>query len=299
MLDFAALRDFAAVVHDGSFTAASRRLGQPKSTISKRVQDLEAQLGVRLLERTTRALRLTSEGAVLHARAIGLLADIDDMLQSASLQSGTPKGHLRISSPQLFGHTRMAAIAATCRQMHPDVTLEIVLGDGRVDLIEDGFDAAIRVGPLPDSTLVARTFAIARNVVVATPDLLAGRLMPQSPSDLATLPVLAFNRTVGGRQTWTLHQPSGQPVEVPVTANITANALTLLRDLCIAGQGIALLPEFVVGDDLAAGRLVRLLPDWAGPDATLSIVYPSGRFMTARLRAFIDVLVAAFPGRSL
>jgi DNA-binding transcriptional LysR family regulator len=200
--------------------------------------------------------------------------------------------------PHLFGQLRIARIAADFRRRHPDVTLEIVLGDSRVDLIEDGFDAAIRVGSLPDSTLQARVFAHAGNIVAASPEMF-GAATPASPGELAIHPVLALQRMGDGKAHLALFDRTGAAQTVSVAPVITVNSLTVLRDLAIAGSGIAVLPEFTIADDIASGRLIRLLPDWSGMKVPLSVVHPSGRFVTARLRHFIELLVDAFPDRAL
>jgi LysR family transcriptional regulator, regulator for bpeEF and oprC len=308
MLDLIALRDFVAVIRGGSFSAAAKRSGVPKSTISKRVQDLELALGVQLIERTTRALRLTPEGMALHTRALALLADAEETLRLISRQASEPEGRLKLSVPLLFGQTRIASIAAVYRARFPKVMLDIVLGDVRVDLIENGFDAAIRVGPLPDSTLIARTFAVAQNIIVAAPSLAEMlKTSAGSPDEeskafafLKDVPTLAYTPQSDGGAVWPMHKSTARLTrDIAIEPAITVNGLSVIRDLCLAGAGAALLPQFVVADDLAAGRLIRLMPDWSGPDAALSIVHPASRFMTARLKAFIDLLIEMFPNRSL
>jgi DNA-binding transcriptional LysR family regulator len=305
MLDLNALRDFVAVIREGSFTAAARALGVPKSTVSKRVQDLEATLRTRLIERTTRSLRLTPEGAAFHARATRIVSEADEAEASVQSQTQEPQGHLRVSSPQLFGQTYLGGLAAEYRARHPKVTIEFVLVDRRVDLIEEGFDAAIRIGDLPDSSLIARHVADADQVLVAASSLFDRFKPPKVPGDIAKLPCLAYSRSGTSHVTWELHRrkPSKaallQPVGVIVDPVIVLTSPLALRAAAIAGAGVANIPRFIAAEAIAAGRLVELLPGWHSRTVQISIVYPSSRFLNARLRAFIDLLAASFPDRRL
>lgn len=297
MLDLNALRDFVAVICEGSFSAAARALGVPKSTISKRVQDLEASLSTRLIERTTRSLRLTSDGAAFHARATRIVADAEDAEKALRAHGDEPVGHLRITSPQLFGQRYLGTVAAAYRTKFPKTTLEISLLDRSVDLIEENFDAAIRIGDLPDSTMVARTIAFADTVVVSTPSLLRRKTGLMSPVDLRTLPCLAFSMAPY-HASWRL-QKAGEVLEVQIKPALAINSLVALRDAAITGAGFAYLPRFIVADDVAAGRLALATPKWSGAIVPISLVYPSARFLSARLRGFVDILVETFPERRL
>lgn len=306
MLDLNALRDFVAVTREGSFTAAARTLGVPKSTVSKRVQDLEATLSTRLLERTTRSLRLTPEGAAFHARAVRIVSEAEEAEASVQAQVQEPQGQLRIASPQLFGQTYLGALAAAYRARHPKVTLEFVLIDRRVDLIEEGFDAAVRVGAQPDSSLIARHLADADQVIVAAPSLFERHTMPGKPEDLAQLPCLAYSRSTASHLTWRLKRSGNgksstkaRSIDVIVDPVVALASPIAIREAAIAGAGVASIPRFIASNDLAIGRLVELLPDWHGATVPVSVVYPSARFLNARLRAFIDLVVSRFPERKL
>ena len=303
-MDLNTLREFSAIAAEGSFAAAARRLGMPKSTISKRIQDLESALGVRLMDRTTRQLRLTAEGALVLARAERILADAADIARALrDPEDAAVRGHLRLAVPVLFGAAFIGQIVAASRRLYPDLTLEIVLTDSQPDLIEEGFDAAIRVDHPADSPFVALPFARSARVVVATPDLCPAPLT--DPAELAGLPVLLHG--VGLVQGWHLargprgpHGARGREARtVRLVGGLALTSHLALRDAALGGAGVALLPLFLVERDLAEGRLVRVLPDWDCPAGDLSLVYPGPQALTARLRAFRDLLVQAFPDGTL
>lgn len=297
MFDLNAIQDFVTVVREQSYSAAARALGTPKSTISKRIQNLEASLSTRLIERTTRALRLTPEGTAFHARALRILAEVEEAESLLQASTEEPVGSLRISAPQLFGQVFMGHIAATYRARYPKVVIDVVLGDRRVDLIEEGFDAAIRAGELPDSNLVFRRFAEVDQVVVATAEL--ARYEPMNdPGDLSRRPCLAHSVDANTRSTWRLTN-SAETREVTVDPVIRMSSLIALRDAALAGAGFAFLPRFMVEKDLAEGRLANVLQNWVGTKTPISVVYPSSRFLSARLRAFIELLIERFPKGAL
>jgi DNA-binding transcriptional LysR family regulator len=298
MLDLNALRDFVAVIREGSFSGAAHSLGVPKSTISKRVQDLEAALEVRLIERTTRSLRLTAEGTAFHARAIRIVTEAEEAERFLKVHGDEPRGHLRVTATQLFGQIYLGTLAASYRAKHPHATIEIVLVDRLVDLIEEGFDAAIRIGTLADSGLISRTIAEDGNVIVANPATISRYGIPSQPTQLSHLPCVTFQTAATGKAVWRFSK--GNIVkDIQIEPVITVNAQMALRDACLAGAGFASLPRFIVAEDIAAGRLVAVLQDWSGANVPISVVYPSARFLNARLRAFIQLLVERFPDRRL
>jgi DNA-binding transcriptional LysR family regulator len=298
MLDLNALRDFVAVIKEGSFSGAANNLGVPKSTVSKRIQDLEATLAVRLIERTTRSLRLTAEGAAFHAHASRIVTDVEEAERFLKAHGDEPRGHLRVTATQLFGQIYLGPIAAIYCAKYPNATIEIVLVDRLVDLIEEGFDAAIRIGALADSGLIARTIAEDSNVIVASPSIVSRYSTPGHPTQLSKLPCITFQTAATGKAIWRFSK--GNVVkEIQIEPAITVNAQMALRDACLAGAGFASLPRFIVAQDIAAGHLVPVLQEWAGSSVPISVVYPSARFLNARLRAFIDLLVERFPDRRL
>lgn len=288
-LDLTALRGFRAVLREGSFSAAALALRVPKSTLSKRVADLEAHLGVRLIERSTRTLRATQEGEVLAARADRLLGEAEDIRRALGEAGGQPRGHLRLAMPQSIGNLLLGPIAADFRRRYPDVTLEVHFLDRAPDLLEEGFDGCVRLGPLEDSSQVARRLAHGQAMLVAAPDL-SGLDRLRHPEDLRQ-----FN-LVGLSSPW----PGGLPLQngteaitLPYDAPLRLGSQLAVRDAVIAGAGIAALPGLVARPEIAAGRLVRVLPDWSTPRKAIYFVYPSAQSVTARLRAFIDHLAQA------
>jgi DNA-binding transcriptional LysR family regulator len=285
-LDLTALRGFRAVLREGSFSAAALSLRIPKSTLSKRVADLEAQLGVRLIERSTRALRATQEGRILAAGADRLLGEAEDIRRALGEPDGQPRGHLRLAVPQVIGNLLIGAIAAEFRKLHPEVTLEIHFFDRTPDLLEEGFDGCIRFGPLEDSSQIARRLLHGQALLVAAPDF-PGLDRISGPKDLTAHPF------VGLPTPW----PDGLPLtngtddlSLPIEPQLRLGSHLAVRDAVIAGAGLAALPGIIARPDLAAGRLVRILPDWSTPRKPIYFVYPSAQSVTARLRAFIDHL---------
>lgn len=288
-LDLSAVRAFRSVAREGSFSNAARALRVPKSTVSKRVRDLEERLGVRLIERTTRHLRLTAEGEVLVARADRLLSESEDIRRALTDSGSAPRGHLRIAVPQMFGQLVMGRLGSAFRARHPDITLECVFLDRPPDMLEEGFDGVLRVGPLEDSGQGARRICQTVSVLVAPPGL-PGMEALQEPEDVARFPVVGVTPALWG--TWDFRRvPDGAARQVVPVPALSLGSAMAIREAVIAGAGLSLLPYLLVAPDLQAGRLIRLLPDWEGNRKDLHFVYPSPQSATARLRAFIDVLV--------
>jgi LysR family transcriptional regulator, regulator for bpeEF and oprC len=291
-LDFEALADFVATVDAGGITAGAHRRGQPKQTVSRRIMALEAALGVRLFDRSNRALRLTPEGVLLLERARRLLADLEETRQTLSDRSGSAAGLLRISAPVLLGQTLLGAVAARMLAAHPDLLLEIVLSDRRVDLVEDGFDAAIRVGPQDDSSLIHRVFATAETIIVAAPSAIAAYGAPAHPSELAHRPCILFGERIS-RSEWVLSRDD-ERVEVKVNGRLSSTSLKFNLDAAAAGAGFASVPAYIARPMIEARVVERALPAWHSARVPLRIVYPSKRLPSARLRVFLDGVVANF-----
>ena len=287
-LDLASLRAFHSVVTEGSFAAGARRLDAPPSTVSKRVRDLERQLGVRLIERTTRQMRVTAEGEALVHRAGRLLADAEEVRRALGDARGMPRGHLRIATPELVGQILMGRIAALSRRRYPDITLEFVFSDAPPHLLQERFDAVIRFGPLEDSSHVARVLSTGAPGLVAAPDL-PGLDAITEPKDVGRLPIIHVSAPWS--HAWRFRR-GNEAQTVRYEPALSFPSLLAARDAAIAGAGVTMLPVFLSRPEIAAGRLVPLLPDWAGPQTTLHLVYASASAVTARLRAFIDLLVA-------
>ncbi|MEV8466579.1 LysR substrate-binding domain-containing protein [Fluviibacterium sp. DFM31] len=293
-MDLNALREFTAIASEGSFAAAARKLGTPKSTVSKRIQDLEAALGVRLIERTTRKLSLTPEGALVLSRAKRILADAGEITRALSPADDGVAGHLRIAAPVLFGQSFMGQIVAVSRRVYPDLTIEVVLTDSQPDLVEEGFDAALRVGHPHDTPFVSRTIAQSHRVVVAAPQIVARKL--EDPADLAGLPVLFHG--VGLVHSW--HFVNGrQERTVRLAGGVAMTSYPALKHAALGGAGVAQLPLYLVEEELAQGQLVEVLAGWQIPPDEIAFVYPGPQALTARLRAFLEMLENAFPDGTL
>jgi DNA-binding transcriptional LysR family regulator len=282
-LDLTALRGFRTVLREGSFSAAALALRVPKSTLSKRVADLEAHLGVRLIERSTRTLRPTQEGKVLAARVDRLLGEAEDIRRALGESGGTPRGHLRLAVPQVIGNLLIGPIAASFRALHPEVTLEIHFLDRTPDLLEEGFDGCIRFGPLEDSTQVARRLLHGQAMLVASPALPdLDRL--RHPSDLTRFPMVGLATIWAGGLPL---QNGTEEITLPYNPPLRLGSHLAVRDAVVVGAGIAALPGMIARAEIAEGRLVRVLPDWSTPRKAIYFVFPSAQSVTARLRVFI------------
>lgn len=285
---------FARVAEQGSFSAAARQLGLSKSAVSKHVAALEERLGVRLLNRTTRRLALTEVGAVYRDYCAKLVQDAEEADLAATWHSDEPRGRLRVSAPMSFGILHLGPILPEFLARHPALQVELILDDRVVDLLEEGVDVAVRIGRLADSSLIARRFATARSVCVASAAYLARAGTPQRPDDLARHNCLRYSY-LRQPDDWTFSR-DGEPVTVRVGGNLQANNGDVLRAAARSGLGIVCLPDFIIGDDLEGGTLVRLLADWAAPDIPIHAVFPSQRHLSAKLRSFVDFLVLRLGG---
>jgi DNA-binding transcriptional LysR family regulator len=281
---------FAAVVEAGSFTAAAAGLGMTKSAVSKAVSRLEARLGARLLNRTTRRLRLTEAGRSFHERCVRILAEAEEAEQAVSDLQLAPRGTLRINAPVIFGMQYLAALLPDFMVRYPDLAVEVSLNDRYVDLVEEGYDVAVRIGRLADSSLVARRLCESRHVVCAAPGYWERRGRPGRPADLAAHDCLLYSYLSTGDQ-WRFEGPDG-PVSVRVSGPLSSNNGDVLRVAALAGRGVVLLPLFSCGRDLAAGRLEAALAEFVCPAGGLHAVYPPDRRPPAKVRAFVDFLVA-------
>jgi DNA-binding transcriptional LysR family regulator len=284
-MDLLALVDFNLVARHGGIGRAARVAGRPKATLSRRVVDLEASLGLRLFERGGRALKLTEEGRSLYERTAALLTELDETAAEIASGGSAPRGRLRISAPLLFSQIAMGRLAAEFAMKFPDVHLEVTTEDRSVDMIEEGYDLVIRVNPRSDETLVGRAFLRDRLVVVASPALakpVNGAVAPAVVSGAATAP-----------NVWRLVAASN-PSSLRVTPVLSLSSMIMVREAVRAGVGAARLPISLVSHDLAAGRLAHW-GDVDEPETTLWALYPSKRLLSARVSAFLDHLKAAFP----
>ncbi|MEY2893230.1 MAG: hypothetical protein RJA98_3138 [Pseudomonadota bacterium] len=289
-----AWQTFVGVVEAGSFVGAADALGFSKPAVSRHVGELEASLGVRLLQRTTRKLSLTEEGEVFYARCKALLAEIDEAEAEVSARRGTATGQLKLSVPVTFGELHLAPLWARFMAQHPQVSLDVTLSDRSVDLVEEGFDAAVRIARLPSSSLISRQLTTSRMLLCASPGYLQQHGMPQHPSELAQHAVLAYSLLTTG-DTWSFDGPAGgQAVSVKVSPRFRSNSGDTCRTGALQHQGIILQPEFLVGRDLRSGALVEVLPAWRAWSFGVYVVYPSRKHVPPKVRRLVEFLVAAF-----
>lgn len=293
--DFDTMRGFAAVARRLSFRAAADELGMDPTVLSRKVARLEARLGVRLLQRTTRKVSLTEAGAVYFQRCDDLLARMADAEAEVSRYASGPTGTLRLALPNLFGQRHIAPLVPEFMARHPALRIELAFSDRMVDLLDLRMDAAIRIGTMAAAgDLRVRRLAPNRRLVCASPAYLARHGAPREPADLAAHRILHFSPFIEGHA-WRLDR-CGSEVEVPVAPVLCADNVEVLRLAALAGEGIAILATFVAGDDLAAGRLVPVLPAWQPPASTISFVYPNAPFTPQKVRALSDFLGEKFAG---
>ncbi|HOF29396.1 MAG TPA: LysR family transcriptional regulator [Burkholderiaceae bacterium] len=287
---------FVAVVRAGSYVKAAERQETSKAVLSRQVLELETRLGTRLLNRTTRRLSLTETGAAYFERCVQILDDLREADAAAGATTATARGRLRINAPLTFGNLHLAPLWGEFLKLHPAVELDITLTDRVVDLVEEGFDLAVRIAPtgrLPSSSLVARTIADDRIVLCASPGYLRGAPALTHPADLAAHAVMAYAWWSGG-DTWQFSGADGATADVTVRPRLRTNSGDTCRAAALADQGVIYQPAFLVGPDLRAGRLVELLSDWRGPTLDIHAVYPSRTHLSGKVRAMVDFLAQAF-----
>lgn len=289
---FEEMQAFAAVVDAGSFVRAAEALQVSKSAVSRLVGDLEARLGVRLLHRTTRKLSLTGEGEVFHARCKEVLADLEEAEAEVTARADEAVGLLRLNVPVSFGLLHLAPLWPAFLQQHPNVTLDVTLADRMVDLVEEGYDLAVRIARLPSSSLVSRQLTSTRLVLCASPQYLRRHGTPEHPSEIAQHTVFAYTLLSMGDQ-WSFEGPQG-PVEVKVTPRMRSNSGDTCCAAALQHQGIVLQPSFMVSTHLRLGALVEVLPQYRSLELGVHAVYASRRHVTPKVRVLIDFLVAAF-----
>lgn len=283
-----ALKAFCRVVEAGGFTAAASDLSVSHTVMSKQVRQLENMLGVQLLHRTTRRLALTEAGQAYYERARRILDDLEEADLAVASHHARPRGMLRVNAPMAFGTMEMALWLPRFLACHPEVSVDLVCNDRFVDLIEEGFDVALRLArDLPDSTLVARKLATASTLLVASPAYLKRHGMPQTPQDLLQHNCLTYTLAPRPDQ-WIFSTPDGGSATVTVRGSLKANTGIALRTAAVAGVGIAAAASFIVHEDLARGTLVPVLSDYALRARNLYAMYPHNRHLSPKVRAFID-----------
>lgn len=285
-MDLNEIAVFAKVVEVGSFVRASRELSMPKSTVSRKVSELEERLGARLLQRTTRKLSLTDVGRTYYAHAARVLAEVEEAELAVTRMQEVPRGRLRVSAPINIGY--LGPLFTSFLERYPEVDLEMVCSDRVSDLIEEGFDVAIRIGKLADSSLIARYLGSSKSYAVASPQLLQHRAALKSPKELERFPAVLFG-AMPEPTVWRLVR-GDEEVKVTLRPRFVVNDFDLVHRGALDGQGIALLPGERAHDDLRTKKLVHLLPDWCSPAAPFHAVYPSTRHLSPKVKAFVEHL---------
>jgi DNA-binding transcriptional LysR family regulator len=275
---------FSKVVQAGSFVGAARELSMPKSTVSRKVSELESRLGARLLHRTTRKLSLTEAGSAYYQHAVRVVAMADEAERAVTELQQTPRGLLRVTSPLNVGY--LGPIVASFLLEQTEVQIELVCTDRVVNLVEEGFDVAIRAGKLADSSLVARSLGFMQSYVVASPAFLKRNGTPKVPADLESLECVIFGASPD-RNTWTLQSPRGE-ARVSVHGRVVVNDFDIVHECALGGLGIAILPVHRCVDDLKEKRLRRVLDDWCTREVPMHAVYASTRHVSPAIKAFLD-----------
>lgn len=280
---------FVQVVECGSFTAAAERLGLSRSVVSKYITRLEGRLGARLLNRTTRRLSLTETGHLFFQRSQRALLEIEEAEAEVSRLQEAPRGKLRINSPMSFGILHIAPALPEFLARYPDLSVEMNLDDRQVNLVEEGFDLAIRIAELPESSLIARRLAPCRHAVCATPAYFKSHGTPRKPQDLRRHNAITF-RYQQTPDEWHFVSGQGEVTRVQIDGSLQMNNSLALREALLREAGLTLIPTFIVGDDLRAGRLQAVLTEYRTLELSIYAVYPHRRFLSPKVRAFIDFL---------
>ncbi|PTW63549.1 LysR family transcriptional regulator [Breoghania corrubedonensis] len=292
------MRCFIQVVDAGGFSAAARAMGRSKALVSKYVGELEDELGVRLLNRTTRQISTTEAGQAYYREASDILQRIDDLQEAMQDAHQRARGLLRISASRAFGDHDLSRAVMGFLSQNPDISVDLKLEDRFVDLVEEGFDVAIRLTELSDSSLIARKLAPFRQVTVAAPEFIAIHSRPEEPGDLADIPCVV-DTNYRFRSNLVFRDGEGGRRSVAIKGRVEVNSAEAARQAALAGLGFARTPLFMVRDDIAAGRLERVLEEYESDDAAIWVVYPHRKHLSGKVRAFVDFLVSWFEREAL
>ncbi|MGD8569797.1 MAG: LysR family transcriptional regulator [Gammaproteobacteria bacterium] len=280
---------FVEVVKANSFTTAARELDLSRSVVSKYITRLEKRLGVRLLNRTTRRLSMTEAGQRFFQQSHSALMQLENAEGEIHAMQAEPKGLLRLSAPSSFGIIHLAPLLPQLRQTYPELNLELSISDKLVDIVDEGIDIAIRIGELPDSSLIAKRISPCRYVVCASPNYLKQHGKPETPDDLTQHNCLLFQFWDAPNQ-WQFLSRDNQFINIKVQGEIVSNNSLALRKIMLSGGGISMAPTFLVGDDIINGRLVPVLTDYHIKPISIYVVYPHRQYLTAKARAFLEFL---------
>lgn len=287
------LQAYVKVVQSGSFTRAADVLGTSKGHLSRVLAQLEQQLGAKLLERTTRTLSMTETGKEVFERAVGILAAVDETQRVAQAAQGEPRGQLRLTCGVEFGQLAVTGWVGRFLERYPMVSCDVEYTSRVIDLVHEGFDLAVRIGPLPESRLVARRLGQIDYGLFACPRYVQRHGSPAAPDELGAHALVQFAGT-STRQGWVLERGRERHT-VGVTARLRVNNSFAMRDVLLRSLGIGRLPLLVAADEVARGRLVPVLADWQTPSADVHAVYPSSRYLAPKVRGFIDLAAESFP----
>lgn len=289
------LKLFTLVAETKSFTKAADRLGLSKSAASRRVAELEARLGARLFHRTTRSISLTQVGQGFCQRVSQILGELEEAERSVTSEHAAPRGTLKVAAPMSFGLSHLAPVVCAYMERYPEVQVDMDVSDRFVDLVEEGYDVAVRIGRLKDSSLVARRICPIRMVVCASPAYLDRRGTPKTPAELAEHDCLLYTNSQSFDQ-WSFRIAPGsdQTQSIRVQGRMRVSNGDVLRQAALAGLGIVVLPSFIVGDDLVSGKLRGVLTDYTLSEGALHALYPANRHLSPKVRAFVDLLAASF-----
>lgn len=289
---------FVKAVESGSFSATARSMNLTPSAVSKQISRLEDRLGARLFNRTTRQLAATGEGRAYYERCQQILADIQEAEAAVTELNTEPRGALRVNMPVVFGRRHIVPILGEFLECYPYVSMELSMSDQFVDPIAEGADMLIRVGELKDSSLIARKLAEARRVVAATPAYWKKNGTPQKPEELRAHNCLTYSYLSSGN-TWRMTDLKGKEHVIQAKGNLASNNGEALLEAAAEGLGVVNLPTWMVGPDLESGRLTEVLADYAQPEPSVHVIYPPGRHLSAKVRAFVDFLAGHFKERPL
>ena len=290
------MRAFIDVVEAEGFSAAARKIGRSKALLSKYVRELEDEVGALLLNRTTRQFSLTEAGHTYYRRASEIVREIESLRETVRESAGEVRGRIKLSAPRSFADAPIGQSLIDFAKGHPDITLEIRLDDRFVDLVEEGFDVAIRISRLESSSLIARRLAPFSASLCASPELISQRGMPRRPQDLAQLPCIVDTNS-RYLSNWPLLGDSSEPISVTVSGPIEVNSPMAARAAALSGLGFVMLPDFIAAPDIAAGRLIAVLADRVPSSGGIFAVYPHRRYLPAKVRVLVDFLVQWFKMR--
>ena len=292
---FENMNAFVRVVEAGSISAAADRMDVAKSVISRRLKELEAHLGVELFHRTTRQMNLTDSGRAFYQQSVRILADILEAEHATSQFHGALKGNLKVALPLSFGLMHLGPAINEFLQAHLEIEFDLDFNDRHVDLLVEGFDLAIRIASLPDSSLIARRLAPIQTVMCASPAYLERMGTPQSPHELIHHRCLVYN-LIGNLENWNVFDATGQLIKTRITPYLKASNGEFLRDAAVAGMGIVLLPTFIVYQEIERGALMPIMTNYHYSQLAAYAIYPQTRHLSQRVRAFVDFLVERFEG---